>query len=166
MQRDEKYIRLFGTLFFTFIGFIISLVLVLLLLRLTFGLLDHVPWFSLVFMVFIICVPAALFIPVYIIYFKRTKSHASKIVRWISYIFFMAMLAAWVLFLVQDLFLFYQHLYNAVGEYMSYNMFFLAANVFCIFFIGIIQALSSPKEEGWYERSLNKNEGTEVENPD
>ncbi len=157
MQKDEKYIRLFGTLFLTFIGFIVALILTLLLLRFTFGLLDNVPWFSLLFMVFIICVPAALFIPVYLIYFKRTKSHPSVVVRWISYILFTAMLAAWLLFLVQDLYLFYKHLYNAVGEYMSYNMFFLAANVFCIFMVGIIQALSTGREEDWYERNLKKN---------
>jgi hypothetical protein len=40
-----------------------------------------------------------------------------------------------------------------VLEYYSWNLIFLATNVACLFFIGVIQALSSPKEEDWLQRN-------------
>jgi hypothetical protein len=152
MDTHDKYIRLFGTLFFTFLGFVLSIIILLLGLRFIFGLLDHIPWFTYIFMVFIICVPAALFIPVYIVYFNRTRTHVSAPVRIISYIIFTAALSAWIYFLVTDLLLFFKHYYNAVGEYGSYDMVFLAANVFAIFLVGIIQALSTKKEPDWLDK--------------
>lgn len=152
MEDNGKYLRLFGTLFLMFIGFIVGIILILLGLKFFFGMLSYIPGIVHLFTLFIICVPAALFVSVYIIYFKRTKSHPSAPARMVSYILFILVLAAWAFFFVKDLVVFFRHLYTTVGEYMSYDLFFLSGNVFIIFLVGIIQALTAKKEVGWMER--------------
>ena len=152
MEDNGKYLRLFGTLFFTFIGFILAIVLLLLGLKFFFGMLSYIPGVVNIFTLFIICVPAALFISVYAIFFKRTRSHPSAPARIISYILFTIALAAWIFFFVKDMIIFFKHFYTSVGEYMSYDMIFLSANVFLIFLVGIIQAFTVKKEVDWMER--------------
>lgn len=152
MEDNGKYLRLFASLFFTFIGFIVAIIVLLLGLKFFFGMLSYIPGVVNIFTLFIICVPAALFISVYIIFFRRTSSHPSAPARIISYIFFTIALAAWGFFFVKDLILFFRYFYTTVGEYMSYDMIFLSGNVFVIFLVGIIQALTAKKEVGWMER--------------
>ena len=153
-----KYIRLFGTLFFTFIGFIIALILLLLILRVTFGILSFIPWITYIFTLFIICVPASILVPAFLIYIKRTKTHPSAAARVVSYVFFAAALGAWAYVLVMDMILFFKHYYTTVGEYMSFNMAFLAANVLCLFLIAMVQGLSVKKEEDWMEKRRRRGE--------
>src|SRR5215212_4189974 len=107
-DNSGKILRLFGTLFFTFLGFIVALALLMLGVRFFFGLLSYISWIDYFFMIFILSVPAALFITVFIIYFKRTRSHRSPAVRWISYTIFVAALLAWIFYFVKDLILFSQ----------------------------------------------------------
>ena len=152
MDDNGKYLRLFGTLFFTFIGVIVSLLLIMLGLRLLFGILDYIPWFSLMFTLFVVCVPAILFITVYVIYIKHTKAHPSTPVKVFSYTVFTAALAAWLFFWVKDIMVFFKHYYNGISEYNCYNLAFLSANVFAIFFVGIVQALTVKKEVNWMDR--------------
>ncbi len=152
MDDNGKYLRLFGTLFFMFIGFILGIVIILLALKFFFGLLSYIPGVVHLFTLFIICVPAALFISVYLIFFKRTGSHPSAPARMVSYILFTVALAAWAFFFVKDIIIFFRHFYTTVGEYMSYDLFFLSGNVFLIFLVGIIQALTVKKESDWLER--------------
>ena len=147
-----KYLRLFGTIFFSVIGFIVMLVLLLLGIRLFFGLMSYIPWVTYVYMVFIIMVPAGLFIPAYIIYFRRTGSHPGKTIRFISYILFTVAICTWSVFLVLDMITFFRYAYNAIGMYRSYDMVFLAANVSCFFLIGVLQAFTAAKEKDWMER--------------
>lgn len=148
-----KYLRLFGSIFFLVIGFIVAIILLLLGFRLLFGLLSYVPWFTYVYMIFIILVPSGLFIPAYVVYLKRTVSHPNKQVRWISNIIFSGMIAAWSVFLVLDMIIFFKHAYPAIGMYNSYDMVFLTANVACFFLIGLMQAFTTAKEKDWMERS-------------
>ena len=152
MDDNGKYLRLFGTMFLMFIGFILTIIIILLALKFFFGLLSYIPGVVHLFTLFIICVPAALFITVYLIFFRRTRSHPSAPVRIVSYILFTIALAAWVFFFVKDIILFFKHLYTTVGEYVSYDLFFLSGNVFLIFLVGIIQALTVKKEPDWLER--------------
>jgi hypothetical protein len=149
-----KYLRLFGTLFFTFIGFIIAFILLMLGIRGFFGLLSYIPWFTYVFMVLILMFPASLFISAYIIYFIKTKTHPSKIIRTISYSLFSVALLFWAYFFVSDLILFFRHFYNTIDMYSTYNLLFLAINVGCFFFIGVMQAFTTEKEKDWMERSV------------
>lgn len=152
MNDNGKYLRLFGTLFFTFIGFIVALVLIMLGLRLLFGVLNYIPWFSVMFTLSIVCMPAVLFLTVYGIYFKQTKGHFSAAVRYFSYTVFTIAVAAWLYFWVQDFIIFFTHHYNGISEYNCYNLAFLSANIFAIFFVGIVQALKAKKEIPWMER--------------
>ena len=102
---------------------------------------------------FIILVPAALFIPAYIVYFRRTSSHPRKIVKAVSYLVFSIAIGAWAVFLVMDMTVFFKHAYTTIGMYKSYDMVFLAANVACFFLIGVLQALTTEKEADWMERA-------------
>jgi hypothetical protein len=156
MTDTDKYIRLFGTIFFTFVGFIVALGLLILGLRTLFGVLDYMPWFSVMFTLFIICVPAVLFITVYFIYIKHTKPHPSKAAKIFSYIIFTIALAAWFYFWVLDIIIFFKQHYTSIAEYHCYNLAFLSANVFTIFFVGIVQALSTKKEVDWMEKSRRR----------
>jgi hypothetical protein len=156
MSNTDKYIRLFGTILFAFVGFIILLGLVLLGLKYFFRVLDHISWFSTMFSLFIMCVPAVLFITVYLIYIKHTKPHPSKAAKIFSYIIFAIALSAWAIFWVQDFIIFAKHQYNTIDKYNCYNLAFLSANVGVIFLVGIVQALSTNKEVDWMEKSRNR----------
>lgn len=155
-DRFGKYIQLSFNLFFTFIGFVVALILVLLGLRLLFGVLDHVPWFVYMYMLLIILVPPALFIAVYWIYLKRTAFHPSKPVRAVSYVILGAALLAWIVFLVLDIITFFKTNSRIIAHYYGYNILFLSINIFSIFLVGIIQALSVEKEKDWMERRREK----------
>lgn len=157
-DRYGKYIRLFSSLFFLVTGFIIAVIILMLLIRLFFGLLSYIPWITYIYMGFIILVPAALFIPAYVIYFRRTASHPSKFVKWLSYAVFSIAMLVWSVFLVLDIAGFFKHAYTAIGNYRSYDMIFLAANVACFFLIGVIQALTAEKETDWMERANRREE--------
>lgn len=152
MDDNGKYIRLFGTLFFTFIGFIVALFLIMFGLRVLFGVLNYIPWFSATFTMLIVCVPAVLFITVYLIYFKQTKTHFSAPVRYFSYSVFTVAIAFWLYFWVLDFIIFFKMHYNGISEYNCYNLAFLSVNVFAIFFVGIVQALKAKKEVNWMDR--------------
>lgn len=150
-----KYLRLFGTIFFTVLGFLLALVLLMLGIKLLFGLMAYIPWSVYIYMLFIILVPASVFIPVYLVYFTRTKTHPHKTVRIISFIFFSLAIMAWMVSLVSDLVTFFKHAYPSIGMYRSYDMLFLAANVAGIFLTGVMQALTTGKEKDWMERARN-----------
>ena len=152
MDDNGKYIRLFGTLFFTFIGFILTLFLIMFGLKVLFGVLNTIPWFSAMFTLLIVCVPAVLFITVYLIYFKQTKTHFSAAVRYFSYAVFTIAITSWLYFWVLDFIIFFKMHYNGISEYNCYNLAFLSANVFAIFFVGIVQALKAKKEVNWMDR--------------
>lgn len=157
-DRYGKYVRLFGTLFFTMIGFILAFTLLLLGIRLIFGLLSFISWSAYIYTLFIMMVPAVLFISIYIIYFKRTAAHPSAFVRYISYGIFSVALIFWVIFFVMDIITFFKHAYTDIEKYNGYDMIFLSANVAAIFLIGVMQAFSAPKEKDWMERNSERGE--------
>src|SRR4051812_34515620 len=104
----SKYLRLFGTIFFSFLGVIVALVLLFLGVRLFFGLLNYIPWFSYVYTIFILLVPACLFMCVFVFYFYRTRTHRSKAVRVVSYTIFTLFLLAWIICLSFDVATFFR----------------------------------------------------------
>jgi hypothetical protein len=151
-ERLSKYIRLFCTIFFVFVAFVAINIVVLLALRFMFGILDKLPVMVYIYMLFIITVPAALFITVYIIYFRRTRFHPSPTVRYISYALFTAALLMWSGAYIYDVITFFKHSYAGISYYKSYELAFLAGNVAAIFLIGIVQALTAQKEVDWMEK--------------
>lgn len=153
VDHNGKYLRLFGTIFFTVIGFLLAIVLLLLGFRLLFGLLNYVPWLLYIYMLCFLFLPAALFVPAYLVYFKRTLTHPNKPVRWFSLAVFSIAIASLLFFLTKDLFRFFNHPDFEIWNYSSYDKVFLVANVACFFITGVIQALTTEKEKDWHERS-------------
>jgi len=162
-ERFGKYLRLFGSIFFVLIGFLLTIVALLLALRFIFGLLTYVSWVTYAYIVLILLIPAGLFIPSFIIYAKRTARHPHKGARIISYLLFATALMAWLIFLTWDIIIFYKHAYTAIGMYHSYDMIFLSLNVACLFIVGIIQAFTSSKEKDWLENNLRAGDTLDTE---
>jgi len=157
MNDPGKYIRLFGTLILGFVGFILSLILLFLAIRLVFGFVNELSWFTYVFSVFVLSVPAAIFITAFTIFFFRTKKHPSGSVRIFSTILFGLFLCAWAVFYVLDIIAFFKTGQTQIVETKSWDMIFITASISCLFVVGIMQALSTPKEEDWLERNKRRN---------
>ena len=149
-----KFIRLFGNIFFSAIGFILFIVLLLLGLRLVLGAIDYIPWISFVYMSFMLLIPATLFVTVFVIFYKRTKIHPVKSIRWLSNIIFTLAISSWIIILVNDGITFYKNGYPDIDKYFSFNLLFLVINVGLIFFTGVIQALGNTKEKDWMEKHV------------
>ena len=156
---DDQYTKYFNLsikLVLTFLGFIIVLIAVLLGLRLLFGLLDQIPWFVFAYMLFIVMVPPVIFITIFIVYFKRTAHHPSAVIRGISYSIFTLALLFWIGCFGHDIFTFFKKFSGQIGNYYGYNIYLLTSSVVLIFFVGILQALSSEKEKDWLEKRHQK----------
>ena len=153
-----KHIRLLLTIFTAVVGVLAALVLLFFLMRLIFGLLSYVPWLEYLYVVFLISFPTAVFLTAFSIFFKRTKRHPAKIVRGVSLAVISLFLAAWALFYVLDIIAFIRFQYTDINNFKTYNMLFLFANVAGIFFLGVAQALSTPKEKDWLERRREEEE--------
>lgn len=150
-----NFIRLFGNIFFSFIGFIVLISLLLLGLRFFMGALDYLSWFRYFYLSLMLMIPSILFITVFVIYFKRTKFHPSKPVRIISDTIFVSAILSWLVVLVLDSIQFLKHGYPDIDKYYSYNMLYLVINVSTIFIVGIIQALTTAKEKDWMEKHVS-----------
>lgn len=154
-SRLEKFLRLFGMMFFSMLGFILVMTLLFLGIRLLFGALDSMSWFSYFYMLGMLLLPSAFFIFVYIVFFKRTKSHPSNIVRWISNLLFIAAILAWASVLALDTAGFFKSASTEIGKYYSYNLLFLTSNIGMIFLVGVLQALTTEKEKDWMDKHSN-----------
>jgi hypothetical protein len=153
MNNDPgKYLRLFVTILLSVVGFIVALVLLFLLIRLFFGILSYIPWMAYVYILMILSVPAAIFVTAFIVFFKRTAIHPVKFVRLLSYTLFIAFLICWGIAYVWDMITFFRTGSTQIMTYKSWDLIFLTANVTCIFFIGVVQALTAVKEVDWMER--------------
>jgi hypothetical protein len=147
-----KFIRLFGNIFFSFIGFIVLISLLLLGLRFFMGALDYLSWFRYFYLSLMLMIPSVLFITVFVIFLKRTKFHPSKLVRIISDTIFVSAILSWLVVLGFDSIQFLKNGYPDIDKYFSYNLLYLVINVATIFIVGIIQALTTAKEKDWMER--------------
>ena len=157
-DRFSKYFQLVFNLFFTVVGFLIALVLIMLGLKYAFRLLDYIPWFVYMYVLFILSVPAALFISVFVIYFKRTYSHTSAVVKGISFSIFTIAIILWAAAYILDMIYFIKKGSRQVSDYYSYNYILLISSIVVIFFIGVMQALSAEKEKDWMEKRRERGE--------
>lgn len=151
-NQENKYIVLAGSIFLTMIGFLLSLVLLLLGLKWLLGLLNYIPWLTYLYMLGILLLPASLFISVYYIYARRTRRHRSAVVRYVSWLLFAVATLAWIVCIVLDLKTFIAKAHTDISYYHSFDMIFLAGNVGLIFFTGVYQALTAEKEVDWIDR--------------
>lgn len=151
-DKFTRYLQLSNRIIISFVAFIVSLLLLLFGLRLLFGLLDSMPWFVYLFTLFIVIVPAGIFITIFSVGFSRIKHHPSRVVKMISYVATVIALLAWIYFLGFDLYTFFKTSSQQIGSYLSYSVLYLAGSVALIFILGIIQALSTEKEKDWMEK--------------
>jgi hypothetical protein len=151
----SKYIRLFGNIFFSFWGFILILILLLLGLRYLMGALDYMSWFRYVYMCGMLLLPSGLFIGVFMIFFKRTKTHPAKYVRWLSNIIFTVEILLWLVVLVIDFLNFFKNGYSDIDKYYSYQLILLSSSVATVFLTGVVQALTTAKEKDWMDKYVN-----------
>lgn len=152
-SRGAKYIRLFGTIFFSIIGILIALVLLILAVRFIFGLLSYLPFSQYIYLVSIILVPGILFTSVCVYYFKRTTTYPVAFPKYLSMTLFCGMIVCWLVCMVRDMITFHNHGYTEIGKYWSFSLWMLAGSVGLIFFIGIMQALGLPGEEDWLAKN-------------
>ena len=99
-----------------------------------------------------VVIPSAIFSTAFLIFFKRTKRHPSKIVRGISYFLFVVALAACAYFLVLDIIDFFTIKGQNITDYYAYSLPFLAGNIGGLFVIGLLQAFTTEKEVDWMDR--------------
>ena len=151
-DKYEKYVQLTFHLIFTFVGFIVALMLLLLGLRLLFGILDQIPVLVYIYMLTIILVPAAVFVTVFMIFIKRSIQFPKVVIKWISLLLFAAALLAWAIVLVLDVGTFFRTSNREIAAFYSYNVIFLSLNVATIFLVGVMQALAADKEKDWMEK--------------
>jgi hypothetical protein len=151
-DRLSKFLRLFGNVMLLAIVLILLPFLILLLLRLLMSSLDSISWFSYVYIVFMLLLPFAVFVSVYLIFFKKTKFHPVKTVRLFSNVVFFIATISWVMVLIWDFITFIKKGYTDIDKYNSYNLLYVASNGFAIFLTGIIQALTTEKEKDWFDK--------------
>lgn len=155
MKDDGKIIRLTGYLLFTVLGFLLGIVVVFLLLRVFFGLLSYIPWITYTYTIFIISVPASVFISVFIIFFRRTAFHPIRLIRFVSYGILLLFLLTWICVYILDMIDFFKNEKSEIEFYYSYDTLYLTINVVSIFIIGVMQALSMPKEADWMDKHMD-----------
>lgn len=148
----NKYSSILLGVFLTLLGVLLFVALLMLVLRFIMGILDQVPYFSLVFMLFTILVPFSVFTFAYGMFWKKTKSHPNKSTRLFSYIIFALVITAWFYFLGTDVYRFFKYNYDSIGNYISFDMWVLAGSVAGLYLVGMIQALSAPKEKNWLDK--------------
>lgn len=151
-DKFTKYLQLSNRLIISFVVFVAALLLLLLGFRLLFGMLDSMSWFVYLFTLFIVIVPAAIFITIFWVGFSRIKYHPSKPVQVISYLLSGLALLGWVALLVIDIYTFFKTSSQQIGKYQSYSVLYLAGSVALIFALGILQALTTGKEKDWMEK--------------
>lgn len=153
----QKGIALTLKILLATLGFILVLVVFFFIMRLIFDLMKFMPWLDYVFAVFMVCVPAAVFITAYSIFFNRTLHYQIKPVKLISLGLMAVVVVGWVYLLIHDLLHFFRTEKLTIDAYLSYEKTWLVASVALIFIIGIVQALSLPKEEDWIAKAAKKN---------
>lgn len=151
-NQQGRFLRLFGNILFSVIGFILAVALIMLALRLISSGFDAIPWFTYFYMCLIILIPPTLFGTVYIIFFRKTKFHPSKAVRLVSYCLFLTGIIFWGIVLTIDFKEFFKNNYPDIDRYYAYNLLILFINVAVIFFTGVLQALTTAKEKDWMEK--------------
>lgn len=150
-----KYMGLLLRILLLAVGAVAFLIVSVVLLRLVMSAFDALPWSVYIFMTFILLVPAAIFAVAYFTFLHKTKLHPVGWVRMVSNILFYAAIAAWVACTIHDFYIFFTTHHTEIRKYYCFNVLFLAINIFIIFGMGILQALTTEKEKDWMDKYRN-----------
>ncbi len=107
---------------------------------------------DIVFELFIITIPPAIFSSAYIIFFRRTRLHPVKAIRIISMALFLVGLICCLIVLVMDMVSFFKYRGLDVNDFKCFGVLFLASNIGALFLIAILQAFTTNKEQDWLEK--------------
>jgi hypothetical protein len=151
---DDKFVKYSKLYLYIFLSIFAVLLGVALIISVFYGISKIISSgpVDILFELIVITVPATIFCTAYIIFFKRTKYHPSKPVKYISYVLFVLALCYCLFGLgwsIQNYFTVKSH---SIAEYHTFSLLFLAGNVGLLFFIGIMQALTTEKEVDWMDR--------------
>lgn len=159
MIGQGKHIRLFGTIFLSLLGFLAGIALLLFLFRWLMVGMDQFRWFNHVYMVLMLLLPSLILGSAFTLFFIRTRHHPSAGIRLVSRIL-CSLALLYALFVVfHDLWFFYQHRYAEINRYLSFGLLFLVSEVALLFFVGVLQALTTGKEKDWMERARDRTSG-------
>ena len=146
-----KYSKLYGYIFLALFAFVIGVALLIATFYGFSKILSSRP-VDVAFELIVIARPAIVFSTAYIIFFKRTKSHPNKVVKYISYVLFIAALTYCSIGLIWTIKDYFTLKSSSIADYHTFKLVFLAGNVALLFIIAIMQALSTEKEVDWMER--------------
>ncbi|MBK8608682.1 MAG: hypothetical protein IPL84_01665 [Chitinophagaceae bacterium] len=150
-DRFTKYSKLYLLIFLMFL----SVPVVLAIIIAAFYGISKLVSSSIVDIIFglgIVTLAPALFSTVYVIFFKRTKTHPVAAVRAISKTVFVVGIAVSVVVLVIDMIAFFTKFNIDIAGYRSFSLAYMAGNVALLFLIAIIQAFTTKKEVDWMDR--------------
>lgn len=100
----------------------------------------------------VVTLTPAVFMTVYYIFFKRTKTHSEVTVKIISQIIFVAGFLISIAVLAVDMIAFFKRFSPDIASYYGYSLVYTAGNVAVLFLIAIVQAFTTKKEVDWMDR--------------
>ncbi|MEI7735143.1 MAG: hypothetical protein WCI49_06730 [Ferruginibacter sp.] len=111
---------------------------------------------DMIFELVVVVLPVAVFSTVYYIFFKRTKYHPAVAVKIISQLLFILGFLYCCITLVMGIRQYFTIKIHDITGYSTYSLLFLAGNIGMLFFLAIIQAFTTDKEEDWMEKRRKK----------
>ncbi len=150
-DRFIKYSKLYALIFLLFLSIP---VIIGLIIAAFYGISKLVPAgvADIAFGLGVVSLAPAIFSAVYVIFFKRTKSHPVTTVRIISSILFMIAITISIVVLVKDMITFFTSFNTDISGYSGLSLGYLATNVGVLFLIAIVQAFTTNKEVDWMDR--------------
>lgn len=150
-EAGEKYIKLSGLILLVLISMFILIFGLIYGLRFFAGLFDKVSISVYAFTLFVVLVPAIIFVTIEVFAFRRMRRAPKKTANVIAKIILLLLMIGWAYPLWIDINLFFSRYQTTISYYMSYNVPWLAANLFGIYLTAILQALALPKRKEWWE---------------
>lgn len=113
---------------------------------------------DILFELVVISIPPAIFATAYYIFIKRTKNHPSAPVKMVSQVLFMLGFIYCLVIMGISVLDYFKIKPHDITGYASFSLMFLAGNIGMLFFLAIIQAFTTKKEEDWLEKRKRKEE--------
>ena len=150
-DRFTKYSKLYILIFLLFLSVPVALGLIVAVFY-GFSKLVSSSVADIVFGLAMVTLAPAILSAVYVIFFKRTKSHPVPAVKIVSQVVFVLALLVSAAVLVADMIAFFTRFKTDISGYYGLGLTYLAGNVAVLFFIAIIQAFTTSKEVDWMDR--------------
>ena len=106
----------------------------------------------------VISIPPAVFATAYYIFIRRTKKHPSVPVKMISQLLFILGFCYCIVIMAISILDYFKVKPHDITGYASFSLLFLAGNIGLLFFLAIVQAFTTKKEEDWMERRRKREE--------